>query len=236
MVNSKTKSIVLAGFLALAIAAAGAFGYMGRSKAMALEAVTITPDTDAFDMTVGAGQNFTADLALTGCYVITLTGEIYDESTVITAEYGGKVTQYTKVTQFTWYNLYTSAIVADASDTTITFTSNSATAVELTAYLMPLSTANSAVLVPNPLQSTSVTVEGFSFVPYTIADAGAYTITVTLPEDDYLMVIGPTYEIVRSVENEEVTFTFTTPAANSLIIFGNKDFANNTFEITLEKQ
>lgn len=231
MVNSKTKSIVLAGFLALAIAAAGAFGYMGRSKAMALEAVTITPDTDAFDMTVGAGQNFTADLALTGCYVITLTGEIYDESTVITAEYGGKVTQFTS------YNLYTSAIVVDKSDepdTKITFASNSATAVELTAYLMPLSTANSAVLVPD--QPTSVLVEGFSFVPYTIADAHAYTITVTLPNDDYLMVIGPTYEIVRSVENGEVTFTFTTPAANSLIIFGNKDFANNTFDITLEKQ
>lgn len=231
MVNSKTKSIVLAGFLALAIAAAGAFGYMGRSKAMALEAVTITPDTDAFDMTVGAGQSFTADLALTGCYVITLTGEIYDESTVITAEYGNKVTQFTS------YNLYTSAIVVDKSDTSITFASNSATAVELTAYLMPLSTANSAVLVPD--QPTSVLVEGFSFVPYTITDADAYTITVTLPEDDYLMVIGPTYEIVRSVEGEEVKevkFTFTTPADNSLIIFGNKDFANNTFEITLEKQ
>lgn len=233
MVNSKTKSIVLAGFLALAIAAAGAFGYMGRSKAMALEAVTITPDTDAFDMTVGAGQNFTADLALTGCYVITLTGEIYDESTVITAEYGNKVTQFTS------YNLYTSAIVADASDTKITFASNSATAVELTAYLMPLSTANSAVLVPDLPEATPVTVEGFSFVPYTITDADAYTITVTLPEDDYLMVIGPTYEIVRSVEGEEVKevkFTFTTPADNSLIIFGNKDFAENTFDITLEKQ
>lgn len=228
MVNSKTKSIVLAGFLALAIAAAGAFGYMGRSKAMALEAVTITPDTDAFDMTVGAGKDFTADLALTGCYVITLTGEIYDESTVITAEYGGKVTQFTS------YNLYTSAIVVDKSDTSITFASNSATAVELTAYLMPLSTANSAVLVPD--QPTSVLVEGFSFVPYTIAFAGTYTITATTPNVEYLMVIGPTYEIVRSVENGEVTFTFTTPADNSLIIFGNKDFANNTFGISLAQQ
>ncbi len=203
---------------------------------MALEAVTITPDTDEFVMTVGAGQEFTADLDLTGCYVMTMAGDIEDPTTVITAKYGNEATSFSKVTQFTWYNLYTSAIVVDKSDepdksdTKITFASNSATAVELTVYLMPLDTADSAVLA---LGETSVTVEGFSFVPYTIADADAYTITVTTSNVEYLMVIGPTYEIVRSVAGEEVTFTFTTPADNSLIIFGNKDFANNTFGIYL---
>lgn len=230
MIAMKKKTAVAAA--CVAAFAVGAIALTAPRKAFAQELATIGPETYDLEMTVGAGQAFTAELSLDGCYLVTLSGDIGDENTVVTAAYGKNY-----VTQFTWSNLYTSAVVAGAEDKTITFAANSSTALTLYLSVMYLDTANCAVLPVGDVDNkVSVTIEGLSFVPYTIADAGEYKLTVTNDVEDYLMVIGPTYTIEKTEGGQDGTFTytFTTPANNSYLLLGNKDFGEDTFDITFQ--
>lgn len=231
MIAMKKKTAVAAA--CVAAFAVGAIALTAPRKAFAQELATIGPETYDLEMTVGAGQAFTAELSLDGCYLVTLSGDIGDENTVVTAAYGKNY-----VTQFTWSNLYTSAVVAGAEDKTITFAANSSTALTLYLSVMYLDTENCEVW-EKELVAKPIIIEGLSFVPYIIADAGEYKLTVTNDVEDYLMVIGPTYTIEKTEGTDEAgnvifTYTFTTPANNSYLLLGNKDFGEDTFDITFQ--